>query len=36
MKILQIMLKEDLIHEIMKSVDHYLSERIKCQRINER
>ena len=23
------MLKKDLIHEIMKSIDHYLQERIK-------
>ena len=28
-KILQMMLKKDLIHQIMKSVDHYLLERIK-------
>ena len=28
-KILQMMLKKDLIHQIMKSIDHYLKERIK-------
>ena len=28
-KILQMMLKKDLIHQIMKSIDHYLLERIK-------
>ena len=29
MKILQMMLKKDLVHQIMKSIDHYLQERIK-------
>ena len=29
MKILQMMLKKDLIHQIMKSTDHYLQEKIK-------
>ena len=29
MKILQMMLKKDLIHQIMTSTDHYLQERIK-------
>ena len=28
MKILQMMLKKDLIHQIMKLIDHYLQERI--------
>ena len=28
-KILQMMLKKDLIHQIVKSIDHYLLERIK-------
>ena len=28
-KILQMMLKKDLIHETMKSIDHYLQERTK-------
>ena len=28
-KILQMMLKKDLIYQIMKSIDHYLLERIK-------
>ena len=28
-KILQMMLKKDLIHQIMKSIDHYVLERIK-------
>ena len=28
-KILQMMLKKDLIHQIMKSTDHYLKERTK-------
>ena len=28
-KILQMMLKKDLIHQVMKSIDHYLLERIK-------
>ena len=29
MKILQIMLKKDLIHQIMESIDQYLQEKIK-------
>ena len=28
-KILQMMLKKDLIHQVMKSIDHYPQERIK-------
>ena len=28
-KTLQIMLKKDLIHQIMKSIDQYLQEKIK-------
>ena len=28
-KILLMMLKKDLIHQIMKLIDHYLQERIK-------
>ena len=28
-KILQVMLKKDLIHPIMNVIDHYLQERIK-------
>ena len=27
MKILQMMLKKDLIHQIMKSIDHYLQDK---------
>ena len=30
------MLKKDLIHQIIKSVDHYLLERKKSDWINER
>ena len=29
MKILLMMLKKDLVHHIMRSIDHYLKERIK-------
>ena len=35
MKILQIMLKKDLIHQIMKVMDHCRKERIKNDCINE-
>ena len=34
--ILQVMLEKDLIHQIMKSIDHYLQERKKGDWINER
>ena len=30
------MSKKDLIHQIMKSIDHYVQERIKKYRVNER
>ena len=35
-KILLMMLEKDLIHQIMKSIDRYLQERIKDNWINER
>ena len=34
-KILQIMLNKDLIHQIMKSIDYYLQESIKSYRPSE-
>ena len=34
-KILQIMLNKDLIHQIMKSIDYYLQESIKSHRPSE-
>ena len=34
-KILQIMLNKDLIHQIMKSLDYYLQESIKSHRPSE-
>ena len=35
-KTLQMMLKKDLIHQIMKSIHHCLKEKIKSDSINER
>ena len=29
MKIFQMMLKNDLVHQIMKSIDHFLHQKIK-------
>ena len=36
MKILQMMLKKDMIHQIMNAIDYYRQEKIKSDRVDER